>query len=1036
MRQLFSGPYWVLLLAVIAAVIGALVVLSTPAVTRWAVEHALRHAPPELELGTIEGSILDEIRIPTLGYRTETLDLTAHGIALRATWRALWRGELEIAHLAADRLTIVLPAASGERAPGAVSPAFALPVPLRIENLQIGHLEIQHGDEQHALADLTLSGSFSGAELTLDHLNLRYRDIPFAAAGHLNLAAPFPLDLQLRAQPGALEVQAQLRGTPDAYAIDAELDSRDPRWPAARVQLTGRGDLAGLEIQHLSAATLSGQVTGAGTLNWTDPLTLRLKLDGKQLNPAAWEALSDYPGRLDVSGNVAFRPGQIDTTARVTGTLRDFPLTASGTFKHAQDRLEIRDGVLEHGPNRLVLTGAVSAQGASDVVFELKAPELHRLHPKLRGSVTGQGRFDGRWRQPRLELTLSGQDTGWHGLQSGESTVTLRPGKGPDHHLDLDLRQLANLGPLQRLRLRADGNPDALRGELALDLPQTRIETRLSGATDWRERVWRGRLFETQVQIAELPPYRQTDDATLTLSAESQRLAGLCVAGPREHACADFAHGAAGNTRLQASLNNLPLRRLGAWLPDARALPGTLAATLTITGDRQAWRGDAEARLDTDNRISANLGLNREDASLSGKLQAHFNKLDWAVLASPDLDAITGNVFADLDLGGTLAEPRLTGPIILGSGALRLPEWGTELEGINLVATLATTRAIIGGQASAGDGEVTLEGDADWADRARWRARIGITGERFEVVDLPTATVAIAPDITLDATPAAVTLAGKIHVTPARIDLGRLPVSVARPSRDEVILNAPAGRASATPQRSLPLRTDLDLVLGERVHLSGRGLDSQLAGALRIRENPGKPLRVFGTLRTVDGKFEAYGQVLKLEKGELTFNGTFKNPAINLRAIRMTDEVTAGLRLIGTLDAPESSVFSDPSLPETDAMAYLLTGKPLSFADRGETSLMLRAVTGLGLAGGARLVDAIRQETGIDVFELESGNDYTDSALLIGKYLTARLYVQYAIKLFEATDIFSLRYKLTRSVQLEAESGTSQGIDLIYQFER
>ena len=1038
MRQILTGAYWILFALAVALIVGAMLILATPAATRWAVEQALPHTPAGLELGAIEGTLLDTIRITELRYATPALRVAAQGIVLQGTWRALLGGQLALARLEADVLTIDLPVPSATDRPSdaPILPEFTLPARLSIDSLHIGRLEIQRDEQRHLIESLHVSAAQSGAELTLNNLSLRYRDTPLEGSGHITLAAPFPLDLDVRARPRDLDLWAHIVGTPHAFDLRAEIDSRDPRWPQGHARIDGSGDLTGLAIRTLDATTLNGTVSGHGTLSWQDPLTLRLTLAGQRLDPAIWPRLAEFPGQLDVAGTLELRRDRIETTARASGRLGEYPLTASGTFKLRDEQLDVTNGVFELGPNRLTLNGEVSQRHAKNLRFELKAPDLSLLHPDLGGAVDGAGRLDGPWRQPRIALSLDGRDAGWRAMRGGKLALTVQPGVGAEHSFDLELSKLENLGPLQRLRLRGQGDPARARGSIEINLPHTRIESSLTGTLDWTRRHWSGQLAETRLTISGLPPYRQTGTASLILEPSGQHLTEWCLAGPRERGCADAAHAATGDTELRVTLSEIPLRRLGTWLPRARTLPGTLDAILKLEGDQMSWNGAAEVKLDADNRLVSNFALSRTDAALNGKLQAYFDKLDWAVLASAELDAVTGNIFADLDLGGTVDEPTLTGPVVLGSGAFRLPEWGTELDGVNLVATLATTRAIIGGQASAGDGDISLQGEADWSDLEHWRLRVDITGKDFEVVDLPTATVAVTPRLGFAASPAEIVLDGTLQVSPAKIDLGRLPASVVRPSADEIILNAVVDPDTETRQRSLPLRTHIDLVLGDQVHLVGRGLDSRLVGSLRIREDPGKPLRVFGTLRTVDGKFEAYGQALKLDKGELTFNGTLKNPAINLRAVRVTDDVTAGLRLIGTLDAPESSVFSEPTLPETDAMAYLLTGKPLSSTSQGEASLMLRAVTGLGLVGGARLIDAIRQETRLDVFELESGDDYTDSALLIGKYLSARLYVQYAIKLFEDTDIFSLRYRLSRSVQLEAESGTSQGIDLIYQFER
>jgi len=61
---------------------------------------------------------------------------------------------------------------------------------------------------------------------------------------------------------------------------------------------------------------------------------------------------------------------------------------------------------------------------------------------------------------------------------------------------------------------------------------------------------------------------------------------------------------------------------------------------------------------------------------------------------------------------------------------------------------------------------------------------------------------------------------------------------------------------------------------------------------------------------------------------------------------------------------------------------------------------------------------------------------WTCSALVIGKYLSPRFYLEYTTSLFEEASVLSIRYKLNRYLKLQAESSDKrQAIDLIYEIE-
>ena len=124
-------------------------------------------------------------------------------------------------------------------------------------------------------------------------------------------------------------------------------------------------------------------------------------------------------------------------------------------------------------------------------------------------------------------------------------------------------------------------------------------------------------------------------------------------------------------------------------------------------------------------------------------------------------------------------------------------------------------------------------------------------------------------------------------------------------------------------------------------------------------------------------------------------------------------------------------------MSETEALSYLLTGKPLNATGDSESGMLVNAAAKLGMKKSAHRINEIRAKAGFDTLQLESGDDLTESELIIGKYLSARLYLEYVTKLFASSEVFTLRYEFSNKLYLEAESGAeSQALDLIYQFER
>ena len=122
---------------------------------------------------------------------------------------------------------------------------------------------------------------------------------------------------------------------------------------------------------------------------------------------------------------------------------------------------------------------------------------------------------------------------------------------------------------------------------------------------------------------------------------------------------------------------------------------------------------------------------------------------------------------------------------------------------------------------------------------------------------------------------------------------------------------------------------------------SGLNLDTTVTGELRVATEPSASANATGTLRLA-GTYDAYGQKLELDRGQLLFSGPLDNPGLDVRALRRletTDFVggatEVGVELTGTLKAPRTRVFSTPAMSEADALSYLLFGRPTSGTSAG-----------------------------------------------------------------------------------------------------
>jgi translocation and assembly module TamB len=151
-----------------------------------------------------------------------------------------------------------------------------------------------------------------------------------------------------------------------------------------------------------------------------------------------------------------------------------------------------------------------------------------------------------------------------------------------------------------------------------------------------------------------------------------------------------------------------------------------------------------------------------------------------------------------------------------------------------------------------------------------------------------------------------------------------------------VVIKRPGtGQAKpSAPARLLSVNLEADL--GRNFHFRGAGVESRLVGAVKFAPRGAGLPRATGSIRTRDGRFDAYGQKLDIERGILNFQGLIDNPGLNIRAVRRNLPVEAGVEVTGTARRPIVRLVSDPDVPDAEKLSWLVLGQaPRSTAGAG-----------------------------------------------------------------------------------------------------
>ncbi len=439
------------------------------------------------------------------------------------------------------------------------------------------------------------------------------------------------------------------------------------------------------------------------------------------------------------------------------------------------------------------------------------------------------------------------------------------------------------------------------------------------------------------------------------------------------------------------------------------------------------------------------LGID-ENSSLSGNLSAGINDLGWIEAFVPDLTNIEGSLSGQAQIAGSLAAPRLLSTdFIIRDAAFHVAALGSDFNAIQLQMQSSDMNEIhFNATARSNEGSLQLLARVNNPYDPDRRLTGTLSGENFQLINRDELHLTVSPEVTLDVSRLAIQLGGRIDIPELDLQLLALPEAVADVSRDTVIVAYPESRpdlarsvaATENTVFEIPIVTDLTVHLGEQVNFDGFGLLARLSGELNFRQQADGTSLTYGELSIEEGSYKAYSTELDLEYGKLLFFGAYDNPALDIRAVRRVDQLTAGVQMNGTLQNINSQLYSSPALPDNDIIAVLITGKPFSDIGEQDSNALVGAIAGLGLERGQGLTNQVRDKLGLDTLAVSNSGDINDSMLTIGKYLSPTIFIRYGVGLFDNQSTVAIDYLLSERITLQAESGEHQSVDLKYRIER
>ncbi len=906
----------------------------------------------------LDGTV--DIEAPEAGGFTDLLGGAAWR-DLRATVRAEFQGLARRPSGTASLVASVAEVASAP--PGRID----LAAKLRLQ--PDGRLVIEESNLSSAGTVVQATGSYlpsdeSGeVKVTVDAANLA----PYGTLAGLELAGRGRLELTTKLQKD--RVRATWQAVVDGLGV--------PSVPE---------HLLGPSLRSSGSATLQGQDWGLDEVRLaSDAVSLQVDGRGRDRNgeiklavtvPRIEALQPEVKGRLSVTTNLSFEGEAAQGEATAEGVVADQPLNFTGRFRRDADGgMSMPEAQGRWASAVIDVRNLAVTPGGATGSGQLRMTRLQDLAPLIGTDIAGaleldiatEGEAGGT-----VRVALRGNDLRSAGMGAG--TVRLDgsvrdPFGVAEADAKLEADRIVGVEDISRLEATVKGDRRAFdvalragggraNATLAARIEQAGEEIRLGLSK------FEGRYRELVIALA--GPAKATivgervsvDPANLRLGAGRVRVGGVIdpqasdfnvdIAALPLNVLAALApgtniegvlqaklqmRGPSANPRIDATYNasGLRLRQPGMGLVPALAVQGSasVAERRATFNTRLSGGGSTNVTL----QGTANLAPFAASVNVGGVVDIG----PFSALMGDSIRNVAGTVRPNLRV-------EIAGGAVNGSGSaalngimLALPDSGLRLD--NGQGTLVLEGNTLRLQQltfqTAGKGQAGASGTVRLDPEQGFPLDLSVTTQRALAVNRPDLVATITSDIKVTgSTTTAIDVNGRIGIDRAEIAVGA-GQAAGYPTIPVEETNLPPGRAqraarrtAAAEQAGLPIRLNIAIEAPQAVFVRGRGLDAEMGGQFQVTGDVSRPA-VLGNLNLRRGSFNLSGHRLTFSRGEVSLvTAETIDPLLDFLATTTVQSTTISLAIGGTSSAPTFTVTSSPSLPQDEAMAMLLFGKP------------------------------------------------------------------------------------------------------------
>ena len=1028
-----------------------------------------------------EMSISVSSSMDSFDYDLDNIHLKLENLSTRWQLSPYGAGDLLVEQLKAKRLIITLKDNDNASAESPLPASIKLPFPISIRQSQIDEVIIDTQGDRQIFHNVKLS--FEGNAKTLK-LNLSQMATPWGdASAQVNMSAT---------RPFALTGNVALKKSNAEYPYDLDLQLGG-NLNTINISSTSWLALQDGKINLLKTDTLktAAKLLINGQIDLSKDYAFNVESQLLAFHPAALGSFPDALLNTDLKLNGALKPSPHAVLKLTTHDSRWQGKAFSGAIDAVLKDASLQQLAFEIklATNIITGTGNISTEN-THVSWQAELPDLTMLDQSYAGQIKASGTADGAIDNLAIKLDLLAQQL----VLSQDFKIEHLTGEadmftGKDGEIFASLKaeaiKFGSYAPINgnltvkgtqsdhKISIQAEGKEDQLLSTL---------QGGLQLSTSTMKKQWLGML--QTLDYSSSTPVKLQAPAAVSADLKQLSLRQAMLALNNGNINIEHLDIAAGNISTKGVLDKIMLSDLP---PGLLTLPDSLNSNAVFSGKWtletqnainahfSLWResgdfiftkadgtlspfGLAEMQLTlnvVNNALAAKASVNGnhigvfnadiatnitktdsgfsllKNAPLKLSSNAQLNTLLWLPMPASMMDAdLDGKVTLSVTADGTVGQPMLNGLVNGQQVSFSLPSEGIQLNNGVFQARFDNNQLQIEQMRwQGGSGTLTANG---WLKLEQGKPEVDLSwkADQFTILSRADRLLTLSGTGNTNIADNLLNISGGFKIDKGLIELAHQDTPTLG---DDVVIMGQEAAFIQAPSLQV-LLNGLNINLGDSFTLRGRGLDAELTGALTLSGLTEYRPHTEGIISIKKGTFMAYGQILAIERGILNFSGPMDNPGLNIRAMRNSQPVNAGVEISGSALIPVVKLVSIPNLPETDKLSWLVLGHGTEQAGKNDFAILSLAAGALFSQGqSVPLQSQIARAAGLDEFSF-AGADAQSASLTLGKRLTSQLYLSYAKSVSSLQDIARLTFNLTPRWALRAEAGNESAVDVLYTF--